>query len=595
MTWRTCHSVELCHNDQHANSPFDLGIPSPTENIIAQQLVLNYVPIAFSTFFEPLWILLDRTLCVLQPFAVLFRENLPSATSIGLKYVSLPPQLVVWRALRVRHFLLASVSATAFLSNVLAVALASLFQVRTNELGQPAHFQFSSTSQSKDNSTIFGFSAPLDPVLYTLKTNLTASTLFPPWTSDDFFFLPVSLNEPSASSFEINTTGFGISSDCQVLRNEGPTSKATYSLSRNGRVLNFSSAYDIGDGDGDVTCVCLGGTHQSRPGVLQSTRLDIGRAGAPTTSGPHALAFSSVMESYQDSSNRSVSYCHGLLLYVWAHATFIAISSRNATEYEQSDADVLITSCRPTLKTANFLVRTDVNGRVISYSQESPFDPSTAMYLSDIKPSLFYAELAPYLSIWDRDSIAWHNETYAPDWTNYFLQVLTGSDSLVDPHVPLPNPTTFIPDLESLHRRLFSMLLSYDPSVLATPAPDALATGRVFSLQQRVFMNHTSFLVSVIILTLNLIVAILYYLDRPARFLPRMPISIASVFTYVAASHARRELRRGGRSETYRFGRHIGIDGKMHVGIEEAERVFPLPASYRKVGRRKPPPVPPKD
>ena len=50
---------------------------------------------------------------------------------------------------------------------------------------------------------------------------------------------------------------------------------------------------------------------------------------------------------------------------------------------------------------------------------------------------------------------------------------------------------------------------------------------------------------------------------------------------YIAASHAANGLRQGKRSDAYQFGKYIGIDGKMHIGIEAASRVFPLPASHR--------------
>ena len=377
-------------------------------------------------------------------------------------------------------------------------------------------------------------------------------------------------------------------------------------------MLEFSRSYTANDGGDeidDITCVRLGEADLVNDdpngryifptkGTMQL------KLPPPPSLGRLALVYASLLAPYYDLSARTTNFYRSTMLYVWAHTTFsgLNLNYSDVTTYRHTDSDLLFISCRPTLRTASFLVQTDANGQVMSYRQVSPFDPNISTYVEPtMNLSVLYTKLTPILSLWDDDDIGRSNYTYAPDWTKSTLKILKASDSLVNPNAPLSN-TTFIPILESLHRRLFNIALSLRPQILVSSSPGTVVTGNILYVQPRVFMNSVSFMISMIILGLNLVVAIAYYLNRPAKFLPCLPTSIASVFAYVAASHARGELRQGKKAETYRFGRFIGVDGKMHTGIEEAARVFPLPSSYhdnRFMGwmrkKERPPPVPPKN
>lgn len=60
--------------------------------------------------------------------------------SLLLKYTSLPPQLVSWRALRAGHFSLAALAAVAVMANILTVALGGLFTQTLISRARDAHF-----------------------------------------------------------------------------------------------------------------------------------------------------------------------------------------------------------------------------------------------------------------------------------------------------------------------------------------------------------------------------------------------------------------------------------------------------------------------
>jgi hypothetical protein len=100
-------------------------------------VIENYAPTVFATLVEPTWNVLNRYLCLLQPFEELRKGSAPASRSLKVKYTSVPPQLAVWRALRARHFLLAAMCVVAVSTNVLAVALSALISQGSTNVTLP--------------------------------------------------------------------------------------------------------------------------------------------------------------------------------------------------------------------------------------------------------------------------------------------------------------------------------------------------------------------------------------------------------------------------------------------------------------------------
>ena len=110
------------------------GIQLPSSNTTVRSIIESFVPTIFATLVEPTWAILNRVICLLQPFEELRKGNTIASRSLDVKYTTVPPQLAVWRALRSRHFLLAVVCIVAVSTNVLAVALAALLKEFTISL-----------------------------------------------------------------------------------------------------------------------------------------------------------------------------------------------------------------------------------------------------------------------------------------------------------------------------------------------------------------------------------------------------------------------------------------------------------------------------
>ena len=89
-------------------------------------------------------------------------------------------------------------------------------------------------------------------------------------------------------------------------------------------------------------------------------------------------------------------------------------------------------------------------------------------------------------------------------------------------------------------------------------------------------MSEKMFYISMIILSLDLAVAVLFYSRARKPFLSRLPTSVASQIAYLAGSHVIDDVRKAGgdlleldrQGYRYGYGKYIGQDGQTHVGIE---------------------------
>ena len=557
-----------------------------------QQIILSYIPTAFATVLEPCWVLLNRLLCILKPFEVLHRDEAPAHTSISLKYTSLPPQLIVWRALKAKHFLLASVCSIALLANPLAIALSALFKTDNILLAQDSVY-FPVLDPFFNGTWISpgGGEDGYEDHFYIQRANLSKRAPLPPWVTPDYYFLPVNSSTmlPGPSIFEFLTRGFGIDSLCRGSDDPDSSTEISYNASADGSLLTFSSRHTLEGVGNNFTCV-------SNQGLLLQTGI------STTLSGPLALEIYLPMDilNANESTLSERSFCQSQFLLGWLHAD-CNNPSNNKTAIQVTESESLSMVCRPILKTAEFLVRTSFDGRVISYTQATPFDADIDRYFAPgVNAGLLHSSinLAISNSNVGGDGGTWHPESMTSDWMNYFLVEISNSRALVDPTASLPSFSAVAPMVQDIHRSLFAILLHFSTTIFIPATNPDLIRGSIYNLQPRVFMNGTMFIMAITILILNLVVAVFYYVRRPARFLQRMPTSIASVLAFMAASHALDEVADGKGDERYRFGKFIGVDGRPHVGIETAVLTMPLSGdtvtSTRRGGMQGPP-VPPKD
>ncbi len=563
---------------------------------------------------EPIWIVLNRLLCVLQPFKDLQNGGAKAGSSIQARYTSIPPQLAFWRALRFRHFLLVAVCAVAMSTNVLAVALGALFEekpttVLVPSVTKPKYTPVLKGSPDFMENSVDGTRIDMVDHFYAALANLSGAAPLPPWVDNEYWFMPFDLpkndssfNLPASSmvsGYSATTRGFGVDIDCQEINDQGngdklvfePNKMGAANISEEMREWEFSLSHVMPDGQ-NITC------GQWNFASNNATYLNFENGWGP---GPSAFEVSGVGGLNNDTSTFNVQgrigvlrmpppdngYCALSLILGWARLSGIL---NNATEsYNRRTMEKSFMRCEPRLKSAMFNTLVDTNGRILSSNRTTEFDTDNELFGGDLAVRGLLEQinqLASGKNRWRWRSL--HNQTVANDWFNEALAMSTGSMRLVDPLKPVPVIKDTIPSVQETYRLIAALLLSYNAKSFIEARENDILLISIVTTEERIFMDPIMFYVCVILLAIQLVTLVFYYVFRPRPFLPRMPLTIASIITYVSASQATQDVDFIAEDKKARFGygRFRGVDGKSHVGIEIEPLVVPLKSGNPQAKRR---------
>ncbi|CAI0645263.1 unnamed protein product [Colletotrichum noveboracense] len=535
------------------------GIIRPNASFEVLQLLENYVPTIIATLLEPFWVLVNRLLCLLQPFRDLWSGKRPAKGSISARYTSLPPQFVFWRASRSGHFILTAMCGLALLSNLLAVGLGGLFNEEPIAIEHPHEFQ-QSIMPRLNNESVYNFSNPIAPYeipfLITMN-NVTQNTPLTRWVSHEYFFQPFKVipnDTAPANTYSARTTGFGVNPSCSdmgTFKTRGNTPEVNYTITRNGEAV------------------------QGCPSSFTTKVLDLNTTIYKDLTGQASAEYVSIMN--KDITDLTI--CQVPVMFGWSRSAQAA----NKTGEMETWAVV----CDPVFTTAMFDVTVDSDGYVISSSQVSESSPTLDYPLSTNHTDMMITIIN---SLFTANKNKWHNDTFARDWINYLLKIQPGHADLLDPK-STPDIPSLIPDLEALYRQIYVLALGNTQQNLWETYPEPLTiTGIRHVTETRIFMNTTALAISLAVLGINIAVAIALYGLAIKHFLPRMPTTIGSILAYLAPSRAVREYDGPGslQSATFSFGRYVAEDGRAHVGIELDPFVVPVKLSALRKGDTEP-------
>ena len=563
-----------------------IGLPLPSGSLTVQQLLLNYLPTAVSTLIEPFWVVLNRLRCLLQPFDELRLGSAPPSASLNLRYSSLPPQLVFWRAIRARHFLLAAVCAIALLANVLTVALSGLFNKNFVYLSENLPLRQLRLSSLQTKSAWINAGTTIDH-FYIANSNITAGTSLPPWVTPSHYLVPFEL-PPSidiAARYKAVTTAVSAELECREMNTTQSKSFVSFALNEAATFASLSTTHHQPDG---VVFRCY-------PDLILNLE------GSPA--GTNALEVLTMMVAHDtNGTSAEKAFCPTIMVAGWirSNITLGAALHSNSTKvptFRTSSVSMeqMFMACRPRLNSTSIKITVDGSGTILDTESaiESPTSANITGLFS-LSQTLDKGFAAP------ESRRYWHNDTIASNWPNYFIKRLTNSTAILDAQasVPLFAPTAAV--LSDVYTRTFATLLSLN-TVWSLPAADSANTTVILAQRitghWRVFMNPTMFKLAIVILSLDLIVAIWLYAARPKAFLPRMPTSLASVIAFFAAGKILEDLKSqtdsGKRGLAVSVDEHMSHleskgwkfgygrlfpdqDGKRHVGIERVPFFTPL-------------------
>ncbi|KAF5593281.1 hypothetical protein FPCIR_5286 [Fusarium pseudocircinatum] len=531
------------------------GLHRPSQNFEVLQLLENYIPTIFATLIEPFWVLLNRLLCVLQPFRDLWQGKAEPSRTISASYTSIPPQLVIWRALKSKHFVLVLVCAMALLANLLAVGMGSLF----NEAPMIAEYteNLAPAFMAKfDNDSVFSLDATLSQDVittnqysdhyYVAMANFSSGTTLPPWVSKDYYFQRHIFSKPkdsnSSDTFSIPARGFGAKANCTAV----PTRRLTiFKDPRPTRDFSKVGERDCGNGIDLLSQDMRENTFNRSSGVSAEEKI--------TTVG----------------YNYGPISCARTLIMGWARTP-------EADEINGT-VDASFMTCRPIFETAMFNLTVDALGHVLSY--EKTTESETTLDYEGWEPQVDFI-FQNIHNQWNDLAAQWHNDSTARDWMNFFTVLMTGSRDVIDPNRPPPDTEKLRPIIEDIYRRVFAIFLSLNEQLFDSRNEMKPSTVVRRTQETRIYMEEVSFIMTMTVLALNAVVAVIFYSRAVPFVLPRLPTTLGSVLAYVAPSRlagpAYNAATPGNTSRTFSFGRYIGRDGDVHIGIEMDPHVVPV-------------------
>lgn len=520
----------------------------------------------FSTLLEPFLTLLNRLLCVLQPYHDLLKGQRSPQTTIETKYDSLPPQLMIWRAVKAGHYFLAVLCVVVLLANVLAVGLGAIFDESPVAVVKSLNMT-SLKSPSLSRNTIlngdFIGNAPYYDHFYMVQTNLSANTSLPPWIDTQFAYLPFAdLSSKDNSSFQYSaiTQGFGVAATCSVFPTIGTSSDfIIYPNNNTGIPVGHNTIQALYEDTlyGNTT-ICY----------LPDSVKDYVTLEKDVPEGRSAYEVYSYLQ--RDSARTTAEdelFCESKLMMGWL---------RYDASHTGTKLNMTFLQCTTEILTADFNVTVDADGYILHSERVGEYNNITEV----LGPNATDISIQANMLVGDEwhssssldDYLDWHNDSHSRDWMNYYLKLATNSSDLVDADKPLPDATSLVPLIEEIYQRIGAALLGanldlFSDSLQAQPT----LPGTSVTQDTRIFMNNTAFIISMTILGIYLIVGIIFYARQRKVPLPRMPTTIGSTVAFAAGSRAIRRYRgveKRQRRDTYGFGRYVGVDGKEHLGIE---------------------------
>ncbi|KAF4584433.1 hypothetical protein GQ602_005806 [Ophiocordyceps camponoti-floridani] len=512
----------------------------------------RYIPTIYGTMAYSFWLILNRHLCTLQPFRDLCAGNAPPSRSIATTYSAIPPSLTLWRAFKARHWVLTMLCSVALLGRLLGISLGTLFNENRGIVAYPRRFEPLTASGFNDRSLVdfHRLNQGHTPIydVYNLYANVTTGAPLPPWVSIDYFFQPHKLGQDgpvsSDATYQLTTRGFGANANC-------------------------TSVFQLPAPQPEDNSTC-------------STAMDVAanKLQSLTNSASPGRSHCS-LEMLAPSALNDTGVCPFDFVLSWARAS---LSCGVWAVGKRAEPSATAIHCKPFFETAMFNVSVDPAGNVYSYNRTGETE-STLAYPDFARHARLLLRYAlPFPRSQDEAMAGqgnnWHEDQHAADWISLLIAESKGSRDFIDPQTPPPDTFELIPIVQQLYRKGFAIVLGrhhnlFNQADTTTTQPASISPSTGFKLvtETRIFFDETSLIITLTILSIDILVAIVLYTRPSLRVLPRMPTSIASTMAYVATSQLVHSSQRPLESDSFSFGRYVGLDGKSHLGIDRASRV----------------------
>ncbi|KAH7402575.1 hypothetical protein BKA66DRAFT_564486 [Pyrenochaeta sp. MPI-SDFR-AT-0127] len=598
------------------------GLALPSKNRVVQNLLTDYLPTAIAALIEPMWIMINRLICVMQPLEQMQGTGASASRSINLNYSSLPPQLTLFKAARSGHFLLAAVCGMSLLANLLATAFAGLFFRATLPLSHstllspPFEPKFVSINGSSgppiSTSQFYGNSMKASGAyqestgenhFLLAESNLTRNTSLPSWTDENAMYLPFKDSRSPAlhaeSTYQAHTKYFTAEPRCRPLSFDKDYHMHLWPIATEDWLSSFNVT--VSSSDGSQT-TCYGTDHNEfidNYGYKSHVRAE-GSGGMSCRNGKTAAEMVTTLKPGPNATAEEGKICKTAVVIGWIRTTqrYCDLPSPKdpKASYLEGFEDAASNNtffmlCQPEIRIGDATVVVDSAGVLQKRATDRTAEQDQTPQALDKYFSNGIADVISQSNLFIFRTLKpwWHNDTFASEFMHYFINRAEGSLRLTDPNKPLPTFADVEEPMKKAYTRLFAIWLGVNKELLFLPATDTTkqVLGSTITPEERILFVTPLFVISEIVLAIYIIVSLVVYLRRPGRYLTRAPTSIAAIIALFASSAAVKDLRGTSSMKNkerekylkdldccYGYGSYVGDDGRVHVGVEKVPFVI---------------------
>jgi hypothetical protein len=569
-----------------------------------QNLLTEYLPTAIAALIEPMWIMINRLLCVLQPLEQMQGTGKAAPQSISLNYSSLPPQLTLIKAARNGHILLAAVCGMSLLTNLLATAFAGLFFRATLPLSHSTLFSppfepkfvsingssGPSISSSKFNGNFMNASGAYQEStgenhFLLSESNLTRNTSLPSWTDENAMYLPFRGSGSTAlnaeSTYLANTKYFTAEPRCRPLSFGKDYHMHLWPIATEEWLSSFNVT--VSSSDGSQT-TCYGTDHNDfidYYGYKSYVRSKTS-GGMSCRNGKTAAEMVTTLMPGPNATAEEEKICRTAVAIGWMRTTqqycdLPSPKNPKASSFkgfeDAASKNTFFMLCQPAIRIGRATVLVDSTGVLQKRATDFAADQDQAPQALDKYFSNGTASVISQSNLFMFRTLKpwWHNDTFASEFMHYFINRAEGSLRLTDPNKPLPTFADVEEPMKKAYTRLFAIWLGVNKELLFLPETDTTkqVRGNIIAPEERILFVTPLFVISEIVLIIYIIVSIIIYLRRPGRYLTRMPTSIAAIIALFASSAAVKDLRGTSSIGNREREKYVDNVGCVHVGVEK--------------------------
>ncbi|GIC86043.1 DUF3433 domain-containing protein [Aspergillus udagawae] len=513
---------------------------------VAFTIFLLFAPTVISSMISALLASILRHLSVLEPWVRLQRGMASATDSLALNYGSQTPIAVLRKSGRGAPLLLTILSVTCVLDLLLNVVSGGVFEPRLKQYRTPA----SGLLSAQYNDTVFhapSFEVEFDGYSLVLSS-LTTGTPLLPWTTPDYSFLPLMVNESDYDSiggvsYSAVTLGVGANLEChQIPINSSWTDSKTNKVFWN---------HTTSSGD---NCTAEVDNREADGGLIRRS-----------------------IEFLLPSGDSPASPCQTsiFILARWATRNSAPVNSQNS----------LALYCTPSIQINEFEVLFDDQGTIASYKPAAATTDARGQMLRNASESLGHFNQA-LASIGQKFPAHRDSSFYQYDWPGLLTAF---AYEPLDPTLDSFQPKFLIRAVQSTYKAIFSSYLTLARDIYFdhcrspdTPAVDGTIITTLWSMMP----STPSMVIILVLLSIDISVLVLVFALRHNHFDgPRIPKSVGSLIPWVARSRIAPDFRGTSRmtdserrdylerrSHKYAFGLSLCPDGEERWQLDYDSR-----------------------